>query len=52
MKKGIICNLRKKGKFSNEKASATTTTKQHLYRETYRERIIVRILESHWIRRQ
>lgn len=52
MKKEIRFNPREKGMFSDKTASATTTTKQHLYRETRREHVIVMIPEIHQTARQ
>lgn len=52
MKKEIMCNPREKGMFSDKTVTATTVTKQHLYGETYRQSIMVMILEIHQITRR
>ena len=52
MKKEIMCNPSEKGMFSDKTVTVTTMTKQHLDAETYRQSIIVMILEIHQITRQ
>ena len=52
MKKEIMCNPREKGMFSDKTVTATTVTKQHLYGETYRQSIMVMILEIRQITRR